>query len=177
MFRRFPSREQLAPVYAVAVLMLYTWTILWFFWKLPSWIFFMNAGEILITFMYSLATNFVESLIVLCAPILLCLLLPRQWFHDVFVARGSSVVLAGLGYMMYIAFQFQTKNDYPSLSLKGWSVALAALLILFIVFITGKISISRKVLEVVADRATIFLYVSIPASLIAVLVVLVHSVI
>ncbi len=164
-------------MYAVIVLMVYTWTIMWFFWKLPSWLFFMNAGEILITFLYSVATNFVESLLVLCAPVFLCLILPRKWFYDLFVSRGAALVIAGLGYMMYLAFQFQGKNDYPSINLKAWSLALAFALLMLIVFLAGKINVSRKILEVVADRATIFLYLTIPVSIISVFVVLFHSVI
>lgn len=165
------------PVYAVIALMIYTWTIMWFFWKLPSWLFFMNLGEILLTFIYSLSVNFIESILVLCAPVLLCLVLPRKWFYDVFVARGTAMTLTGLGYMMYLAFQFQTKNDYPSINLKPWSLLITLVVILLIVFLVGKISIPRKVLEMLADRATIFLYITIPASLISVAVVLVHSVI
>ncbi len=159
------------------VLMIYTWTIMWFFWKLPSWLFFMNAGEILLNFIYSLSVNFTESIIVLCAPILLCMLLPRKWFYDVFVSRGTALALAGLGYMMYLAFQFETKNDYPSLNLKAWALVLAIAAILLIVYLAGKISLPKKILEVVADRATIFLYITIPISVISILVVLVHIVI
>lgn len=175
-FKRLPKLEQVAPVYAVIVLMIYTWTIMWFFWKLPSWLFFMNIGEILLTFLYSLATNFLESLVVLIAPVGLCFVLPRTWFYDRFVARGSALVLAGLGYMMYLAFQFQSKNDYPSYSLKAWAVALAAAALVLIVFLAGRFAVSRKVLEVIADRATIFLYVTVPLSILSVLVVLFHSV-
>ncbi len=176
-FKRIPDWKEIAPVYAVIVLMIYTWTIMWFFWKLPSWLFFMNAGEILLVFIYSVSTNFVESLIILCAPIFLCMVLPRQWFHDVFVSRGTALVAAGLGYMMFLALQFQAKNDYPAIYLKAWSLALALLILSFIVFLAGKISIPRKALEAVADRATIFLYVTIPVSIISAIVVLFHSVV
>src|SRR5512140_447536 len=99
---KIPTWQQIVPVYAVIVLVIYTWTILWFFWKLPSWTFFLNVGEMLTMLAYSLATNFAESLLVLCGPLVLGLVLPRKWFSEVFVARGAALSLAGLGYMMFL---------------------------------------------------------------------------
>jgi hypothetical protein len=157
--------------------MIYTWTILWFFWKLPSWLFFLNTGEIAIAFAYSLATNLMESLVVLGGALILSMLLPKEWFFDQFVARGASLALSGLGYMMYVAFQFKTNADYPSLTLKAWSLALAALVILVIVYLAGRLALIRKLIEYIADRAIIFLYISLPLSLISLVVVLIRWVI
>ncbi len=173
-FKRIPARGEVAAVYALIVLMVYTWEIMWFFWKLPSWLFFLNAGEILIVVAYILGTAFLESLTVLIAPVLLGMVLPRKWFLDSFVARGGALVLSSLGYMMILASQFQGKDDYPSLSLKPWSAALAAIIIILIVFLAGRIGFVRKALEVLADRATIFLYLSMPLSLLSLTAVLVH---
>ena len=153
-------------------MVVYGWTILWFFWKLPSWLFFLNGGEILTAFAYVLVTNLLESLAVLSAPILLGLALPRRWFCDVFAVRGTTVALLGLAYMIYLANQFQTKEDYPSLSLKPWSVVLAMVLIALGVFFSGRVSVLRKVVEALSDRATVFLYLSIPLSLVSLLVIL-----
>ena len=171
-FKRIPSWGQVAPVYAVIVLMVYAWTIVWFFWKLPSWLFFLNAGEIAIAFAYALATNLLESLVVLCAPLFMSLALPKKWFYDLFVARGAALALSGLAYMMYLANQFKTKDDYPSLTLKPWTLGLAVAGILVIVYLAGRLNLFRKLLEVLADRAIIFLYISLPLSLIALVVVI-----
>jgi hypothetical protein len=176
-FKRIPAWGQVAPVYAVIVLMVYTWTSLWFFWKLPSWLFFLNSGEIVIAFAYALATNLVESLAVLCAPLILSMTLPKEWFYDRFVARGAALAISGLGYMMYIAFQFKTNADYPSLTLKAWSLALAVGIILLIVYMAGRLSFFRKLFEFLADRAIIFLYISLPLSLISLVVIIIRWVI
>jgi len=159
------------------VLMIYTWTSVWFFWKVPSWLFFLNAGEIGIAFAYALATNLVESLAILCGPLALSLILPKEWFLDRFVARGAALVLSGLGYMMYLAFQFKTKDDYPSITLKAWSVALAIVIMVVIVYLAGRLSLFRKIMEVLADRAIIFLYISLPLSLISLVIVLIRWVV
>ena len=171
-FNRLPKMAQIAALYAVIVFTVYSWTLLWFFWKYPSWLYFLNIGEILTVLAYSLATNFFESLVVLIAPLAVAVVLPKKWFYDVFVARGIALVLPILGYMMYIAFQFESKLDYPTEALNWAPVILAVTLLL--VFVVGRVGFLRKVIEVFADRATIFIYLTIPLSLISVLVVVVR---
>ncbi len=148
---------------------IYSWTLLWFFWKYPSWSFFLNIGEILVVLAYSLATCFAESLTVLIFPVLLAFILPKKWFYDGFIARSVALVLPILGYMMHIAYQTDGALDYPSQSLDWAPVVLAATLLL--VFVVGKVSLLRKVLEALADRMTIFLYIFVPLSILSVIVV------
>ena len=90
--------------------MLSTWTLMPFFWKVPSWSYFLDVGEILTLLAYSLATNFAESLLILCGPLLVTLLLPARWFREVFIARGAALSMASIGYLMLLALQFQTKD-------------------------------------------------------------------
>jgi hypothetical protein len=108
----------------------------------------------------------------LCAPLVMSMALPKQWFHDLFVARGAALAISGLAYMMYLANQFKTKDDYPSLTLKAWTLALALGVILLIVYLAGRLSLFRKLIELLADRAIIFLYISLPLSLISLVVVI-----
>jgi len=171
-FNRLPNLKQIAPVYAICVIIIYSWTIVWFFWTVPAWLFYLNIWEILLIYAYLVATNFLESLLVICAPIGLSFILPSRWFRDTFVARGTSLVVLGLGYFMFLADQFQNRDDYPSILLKLWSVALASGLILLLVFIVGKTSFIKKAVEFIAEQATVFLFISIPISLISLVVVL-----
>src|SRR5512138_242629 len=148
--QRLPGWSQIIPVYGVIALILYTWTLMWFFWKLPSWLYFLNWGEIGASLAYLLVTNLAESLAVLCGPLLLALALPRAWFRDVFVARGAALVIAGLGCMILLAEQFNNFTDYPTLALPLWTVAVALAVIALVVYLSGRIALLRKVLEVVA---------------------------
>ena len=132
----------------------------------------MNAGEIALVYAYLLVTNFLESLLAVCAPIVLGFILPPKWFRDSFVSRGTSLVLLGLGYFMFLAYQFQAKDDYPGALLKARSVALALGIIALLVFIIAKIPFLNKALGFIAERVTIFLYVYIPLSLVSLVVVL-----
>lgn len=157
------------------VLIVYGWTIIWFFWRLPGWLFFLNAPEILMAAAYALATNFAESLAVLLAPLLLSMILPKRWFRDVFVARGAALVIALLVYMIFLTYKFQLKSDYPSLPLPVWQLVLPAAAIPLIVYLPGRLGLLRTILEWLADRATIFLFVTIPLSVLSMLAILVRA--
>lgn len=174
--KRIPGWGQIAPVYAVIVLILYSWTILSFLWLVPGWLYYLKAGEIVTVFTYASATNLVESLAVLCVCLLPRILLPGEWFRDTFVARGSALAMSGLGYLMYVAFQYRNKSGYPEFALSLWSLALGAVIILLVVYAAGRFDHVRRGIEGLADRATIFLYVSVPVSVISLAVVAVRAV-
>jgi hypothetical protein len=168
-FNRIPKAAHIAAVYAVIMFIIYSWTLLWFFWKYPSWSYFMNIGEILGVLAYSLANCFAESLVVLIFPVLAAVFLPKKWFYDGFIARGMALVLPILGYMIYIAYQTDGALDYPSQALDWAPVILAATFLL--VFLVGRISFLRRALEALADRMTIFIYIFLPLSIISIIVV------
>jgi hypothetical protein len=174
LFNRLPKISQIAPVYAMIVLPVYGWTVLWLFWKLPSWLYFMTVGEILVGFAYAMATNFLESLFVLLIPVLFSLLLPRKWFYDMFVVRGTSLVILLLGYFAFLVFQLQGSEGYRK-DLIFLTFPVMGM-ILFLVYLSGRIGIVRKVIESFSDRAVVFLYLSIPVSLISLSVVTIRNI-
>jgi hypothetical protein len=168
---RFPRWAQIIPVFGVIVLVIYTWTLMWFFWEVPSWLYYLRTGELLVLLAYAFATNLAESLVVLCGPLLLALLLPKKWFSDVFVARGAAVSLAGLGSAIFVAEQFSDKNTYPAFWLKIPILAAAAVAIGVIAYLCGRIGLVRRLLEALADRVSIFAYVAAPLGVISLVVV------
>jgi len=170
---RLPSRDKIIPVYAVIVVMVYTWTILRYYYNIPAWLGFLNLGDLLGIYAYSTATNFLESLVVLAGIILFSMVLPRRLFLDAFVARGSALAILVLALMMTIAEQFNTKQFYPA-ELIRWTPAIMAA-ILVVVYFLGNVVFLRKAIEFIADRAIIFLYITIPVSVLAILVVLLRN--
>jgi hypothetical protein len=169
--RRFPGWAQIIPVFGVIILVVYTWSLMWFFWEIPSWMHFLHVGEIFILLAYTLATNFAESLAVLCGPLFVALILPGKWFRDVFVARGAALSIAGLGCMIFLAEQFTGKDAYPSFWLQVPTLLVAAAVIGGLVYLVGQITLLRKVFEVVADRVSVFTYIVVPLSLLSLVVV------
>jgi len=172
---RIPKQREIAPVYAVIVMMVYGWTILKFNYNLPGWLFFLNLEEILSIFAYSTVTNLFESLFVLAGVMTAGITLPRKLFSDAFIARGTSLAVFVLGFMMHTASQFKTKEAYPA-EIVRWAPAVL-ILIGLVVYMIGRIRFLRRVIELFADRAIIFLYLSIPISVLSMILVLFRLVI
>jgi hypothetical protein len=170
---RFPSLQENLQVYAVIIAFLYTWTILWLFWELPSWLNFLTVGEVLPIFAYALAINFLESLLVLAGLNLVCFLLPRPWFHTSFVPRSFLLVAFGLGYLMVFISLFSKEAEYPSGLLVG-SLVIFLLLVPFSLFL-GRIPIVKNLAESISDRLTIFVYLLVPLSLVSILFIILRN--
>lgn len=171
--KRFPSIQQLAPVYSVVVVIIYSWSLLHFFWQLPSWLYFSTVGEIAVFYSYTLFFNFIESILVLMPLVLLSIILPSKWFFDRFVSISTLLVLFGLGYMMY--FTSKLNVDTFPLGLV-YQTPLIALIIFVVVFLIDKLGFLNKIIEGLANRFTVFLYISIPVSLISILTVLIRNI-
>lgn len=171
---RLPSMGQLTAVYGVIVLMVYGWTIYWYLWKLPSWLYFLTLGELLVTFSYAMIVNFIESLLILLVPVLLSLLLPHHWFRERFVAQGVVlVVLLLIALMNYLNVITGLQDFPPGL---GGKVLAAIIVIAFLIFLVGRIELLSKVVGEIGNRATIFIYIFLPISVLSIFVVLIRNV-
>ena len=171
--KRMPPAQQMAAVYGVIVLVVYGWTIYWYFWKLPSWLYFMTVGELVTAYAYALPVNFLESLLLFSIPFLWALLLPPLWFRDQFVAQGTALtILAALVLAKYLSVITELQALPPGLN---WIFPLTVVGILAIVFLVGRIKILCKILEEIANRAVIFLYVFLPLSALALIVVFIRN--
>lgn len=173
--KRLPPLPQAAAVYGVIVLIVYGWTLYWFAWKLPSWLYFLTLGEMLVALAYSMAVNFIESLIVLFTLLFICALLPPHWLRERFTASGTALVVLSLIALAYYLGTIITLQDFPPLL--GWYVPLTIAGIVTAVIVISKIKLLSKLLEELANRAIIFLYLFLPLSAISLIVVLVRNMI
>ncbi len=173
---RLPRLQQIIPVYAVIVMMIYGWTVYWYIWEIPSWIYYLSLADIFRIYAYALSVNLLESLVVLLLPLLICFILPRKWFYESFIARGSTLVILLLGYAMYFSNSFKSISDgsYPQ-ALINWTPAILVAIIL-LVFAAGKIRIAIRIVEDFSSRAIIFLYILIPASILALLYIVIRNI-
>jgi len=142
--------------------MIYGWTIIRFFWKMPSWLLFMSVWDLLSALSFTLSANLIESLLVLAGVLLLSLVLPGKWFRISFIASGSLTSALSLGYLMLVADHYHSKTELPS-EIFAWAPAVVLIIILLLILFT-RISLLKELVEELADRATIFLYLSIPLS-------------
>lgn len=144
-----------------------------FAWKFPSWILFLRTADILTALAYSFATTFLESLAIILGLALAAAILPKSLFGERFIARGTALVLLGLGYVMIFALQFQSKTDYPTAMVNLTPWVLAGIVIL--AYFAGRISLIRRILESLADRFLIFLYLFLPLGVIGLVTVLARN--
>ena len=136
---KIPKLEDIAPVYAVIVMMIYPWTLSRFFWKLSSWILFASVGDLAVFFAYMVVVNLLESILVLLVPILMSIILPQKWFYDRFRTRSISLVLFGLGFMIYLDKKLYTDTPFL-LTLVRWIPA-ACVAILLLVFLVDRLGL------------------------------------
>jgi hypothetical protein len=168
--KRVPPFKNILPVYAVTATMLYGWTIRWLLWGTTSWLHYLTIGEIATIFSYSFSVVFLESLVVILAPISLAMLLPPSWFRNVFVARGSTLVILSLSYVMFFASRLGKETQYDAWMLT-WA-PLALIIILLIVYLIGKVQVFVQLLEFVSDRLVVLLYPLLPLSGLSIFIVL-----
>lgn len=168
---RFPRWAQIIPVFGVIVLVVYTWTLMWFFWEVPSWLYYLRTVELLSLLAYAFATNLAESLVILGGIVALAVILPQKWFREVFVARGAAVSIAGLGCAIFLAEQFTDKNIYPAFWLRIPTLLVVAVAIGVLAYLCGRIRLVRRFLEAVADRVSIFAYIAAPLGVLSWIVV------
>ena len=172
---KFPNAGQVAQVFAVASIVIYGWTTYRLIQKLPSWLYYLNFQEILSNTSYTLVFDFVETLLFIGLILLLNFLLPRKFFLDFFVARGSLLSVFGLGYLIYLALAVGASKatQFPT-DLFRWS-PLALLVILTLAIFLPRIETIRKVAEDFANRAVIFLYILLPLTGLGTLIFVINN--
>jgi len=174
LFQKLPGAEQSAQVFAVIALINYSWAILRFFYRFPSWLYYSSAGEVGVFFTYVMVVNLLESALLLAFCFLASVILPQGWFYERFVSRSVSLAVPGLGYLMYVNYNFPSAYSYP---LASYTHALTVFIViaLLAILIDG-IAFLRNLLEAFANRAVVFLYLIAPVSAVALLVVLFRNI-
>jgi hypothetical protein len=168
--QRIPSRSEILAVYSITVMLIYGWSTYWFIWNLSSWISFLTSGEIWAIYCYTAAVNFIESVSILIGIVCLCIFLPPKWMRDNFVWHASSIVSLCLIYLMVILAQSVPISDLPRYAAYG--------LIIFVIlhFISIKTRWLRTLVEESAERSIIFLYISIPISIVALISLMIRNI-
>lgn len=167
---RLPTKEAITPVLAVISFLAYGWTLVLFLWKVPSWMLYLTAGDMLTVLAYSMTSALLESLFVLSVLLLLCLLLPARWMQDVFVTRGTVAAILGLGTIMLYMYCFSLVGYSYISNLIPWSLA-GLVITIFFTSLSTRIRPIVRAAELISDRMIVFLYIYIPISLVSLLVV------
>ena len=169
--KRIPDRKHLLPVYGLIVMFIYGWSIFQFIKDLPGWLKFLTPGEISSILAYTLALDLFESLLILAGLVVISIILPVKWFRDDFIVRSGVSALYLLGYFIFMANQPDPSKQPENFILRK-VIDLALLQ-----YVVRDFSLLRKAIATLADRSTVFLYLSIPSSLLALIVVLYRNII
>jgi hypothetical protein len=169
---RLPERRSILGVYATAVFLVYGWTLLASFWKVPSWMFFLRISDILSVYAYSFVIDFAESLFLLCLVLLVGVLLPKHWWNAQFTAKGALWIIVLMGSMMLRLYTNRSPDSWEGfVSGQGVWWCYTLLLALMLNLLISRISLLRRGLESLADRLVVFLYIYLPLTALAIVVV------
>lgn len=169
LLNRLPKREQVISVYAVGVAILYFWAALNAIKDfISNWSLYLNISEILGLFSYIMAGTFLESLLLIFALLFISFILPQKVFADKFVVRGTILTITFLCSIMYL---YQLTLTFGILeNINKWSMFFVSFT--FIFMLLGELNqFVARVVESIADRCIVFLYIYPPLSLISMIVI------
>jgi hypothetical protein len=169
---RFPKFSEVVQVYAVNAFIVNAWVLMWIFWKVPSWMFYLSIGEILALLCYILATAFLEGLLLGAGVTTVGFILPARWFRDRFVVRGVLVSLFGIAYLIFFALHVR-EGEIPDYLVEWLPYIILASFVL--TYLLERISLLEKIIGGFSERLTVFLYFSVPAGVLSLLVVLIRN--
>jgi hypothetical protein len=175
---RLPDRQSILGVYAVIVFLVYSWTLFTSFYKLPSWMFYLTIGQILSVYAYAFSVDLLESILALAVVLFLDFTLFLALKNrEEFQSRSILLILVVLISSMLRLALFQSYDDIQSFlsgELTWWTITF--LLALVIAAAAPKSKWIRKVIEGIAERATVFLYIYLPLSLISLVTVIIRNI-
>lgn len=170
---RLPGRNQIMPVYAAGVTILYSWAVIIAIRdSLFNWVLYFNTIEILHLAAYVMAGAFVESLLLIAALIAISLILPQKLFAEKFVLRGTILTITFLGSIMYYYTQTPLGEALMDIYKWGASFAISAITL---TLAAEYIPAGGRIVELIADRCLVFLYIYLPISFISVIVVVITN--
>lgn len=174
---RLPDRRSIIGVYAAAVFLVYGWTLLASFWKVPSWMFFLKVGEILSVYAYSFAIDFAESILLLFTMLLIGILLPKNWWNDQFTSKGIvwiSVLLGSIMLRLYTNRSPELWEEFVYNQWAWWGYTVLLGIVLSLLF--SRVNWLRRGLEKLADRLVVFLYIYMPLTALSIIVVFARNI-
>jgi hypothetical protein len=157
--RRAPTFSESLAIYGLIVMLVYGWSLYWFIWDFPSWRLYLTPNEILAMFCYIASVNLLESILVLFTTLGICIALPPKWMRDDFIWRASTIILLLLVLLIVALTGHAPISKIPRYFVVGVALFIAAHLI------SARTKVLRNFINELTDRATIFIYITVPMSM------------
>ena len=175
---RLAPIQGIVPVFAACVVPVYGWSILRFFYAMPSWLLHLKTWDLIGVFAYTQVLALLESAAVLLVVILLAAILPAHLLRDRFVPQGSMVVFLTSGWAIVAKhtgrIPFSESAPWPSRSLLCGGVLYLATIGVSHILIRRSKRLETAINSLM-DRLTVFLYVYMPASFLSSIIVILRN--
>ncbi len=171
---RLPALSDVLSVAGLVTLIAYSWTLLGAFNKLPSWILIFSVSELAGIFAYALLVSLLDSVLVMMATLLIGFLMPPQWICRDFIAKGGILVIIFMG--SPVLFHFMGQNFYEVSNAILFLVIILVLVFAACLFLLLRVPLFRRGICFLVERSRIFLYIYLPLSALALLIVIIRNI-
>lgn len=178
--RYMPSKNQIASIYSIQVLLVYSWVFVLFLYDLPRWILFLSPLEIFIVFAYSIVFAFLDSVLFFFILVPLSVLFYNKYLKEKYVPVLGSITLTSYFWIVFLRIVYQKEIRYSLIWVDDrflvWIVLSMAsiLLIALAVYLNDKF---QNFFLLFAEKSLVFLYLYLPISVICILVVFIRTII
>ena len=157
-------------VLSVTVFTVFSWSIRGFLYVLPSILLRYAVMEILAIFFYMMAFALLESLLITGSLIVASAILPGTWFREDFSNKGFLIILVGsttsVLYQSSLGIELPDKGGYLL-----WLV-IPLLIMVGLSLLAHFVRRLQVVLQSIAERFTVFVYLYIPIGVLGLVVVI-----
>ncbi len=171
MNKQLPAINTIKSLFSIILVWVYSWTFFTFFWKVPSWLFFLTLPEIGVNFAYAMSVAFVESLFWLLLFVGLAWVIPARFWADDLLSRAGWFFVGFYGFLtLFLIPALGLKEYFRAMSALGAAFVLGILLMLLAV----RFKAMGQWLSFLADRLQVFIYLYIPISIISIIALLIR---
>ena len=181
--RKLPVRAEVFSVFNVLIFVVFGWSIRGFLFEIPSFLLYLNLGDMTAVVFYMMAFAFLECILLTGGLVLVSLILPVNWFKIGFAYKGFLIILVATtgfilfqGYYKVGFFQNLINNDYSPFrpALIGMVIGFVVLVGLFWLFHNRPRL--QKYLSTFIEQFSVFSYIYVPLGVIGILVVFVRNI-
>ena len=153
----------------MVVFICHSWSLLGFFNRLSSFIFYLGLAEIAGVFAFMMAFAFLESLLITALLVLLSAILPTRWLREGFAFKGFIVIVMATASAILLQRTMQgTLPALPVLTLIWFAPVVWAAVFLILAHRMPRV---QGLLLEVAERISIMLFVYAPIGILSLIVV------
>jgi hypothetical protein len=181
--RKLPGRAEVLSVFNVLIFVVFGWSIRGFLYEIPSFLLYLNLGDMTAVVFYMMAFAFLECVLLTAGLVLVSLILPSTWLRTGFAYKGFLIILVATtgfilfqGYYKVGFFQNLINNDYSPFRPVLIGMVLGLVLLAGLFWLFHNRPRLQKYLSAFIDQFSVFSYIYVPLGVIGILVVFVRNI-